>query len=81
MEYVKIGNTGLDVSRICSSVTTHRSATDAIQKSKYDPTAEADRFIIERVANLATKHGVPRVHIALAWLLQKDQVAAPSLEL
>ncbi|WP_339816269.1 aldo/keto reductase [Paenibacillus sp. FSL R7-0216] len=60
-----------------SSVTTPRSETDAIQKSKYDPTAEADRFIIERVANLATKHGVPRAHIALAWLLQKDQVAAP----
>lgn len=60
-----------------ASVTTHRSETDAIQKSKYDPTAAADRFIIERVAEVAEKRGVPRVHIALAWLLQKEQVAAP----
>jgi aryl-alcohol dehydrogenase-like predicted oxidoreductase len=60
-----------------ASVTTQRSETDAIQKSKYDSTAAADRFIIVRVAELAEKRGVPRVHIALAWLLQKEQVAAP----
>lgn len=60
-----------------ASVTTQRSETDAIQKSKYDPTAAADRFIIERVAELAEKRGVPGVHIALAWLLQKERVAAP----
>lgn len=60
-----------------TSVTTERSESDAIQKSKYDPTAEADRFIIERVAEVAEKRGVSRVHIALAWLLQKEQVAAP----
>lgn len=60
-----------------ASVTTQRSETDVIQKSKYDSTAAADRFIIVRVAELAEKRGVPRVHIALAWLLQKEQVAAP----
>jgi 1-deoxyxylulose-5-phosphate synthase len=32
---------------------------------------------VERVAELADKHGVPRVHIALAWLLQKRPVVAP----
>jgi 1-deoxyxylulose-5-phosphate synthase len=32
---------------------------------------------VERVAELADKHEVPRVHIALAWLLQKKPVAAP----
>jgi aryl-alcohol dehydrogenase-like predicted oxidoreductase len=60
-----------------ASVTTQRSETDVIQKSKYDSTAAADRFIIVRVAELAEKRGVPRVHIALAWLLQKERVAAP----
>ena len=30
-----------------------------------------------RVAELAEKHGVARVHIALAWLLQKPPVTAP----
>ena len=59
------------------SVTTHRSETDQIQKSKYDATSEADRLVIERVATLANKHGVHRTNIALAWLLQKEQVTAP----
>ncbi|MGG0739154.1 aldo/keto reductase [Niallia taxi] len=59
------------------SVTTHRSETDQIQKSKYDATSEADRLVIERVATLANKHGVLRTNIALAWLLQKEQVTAP----
>lgn len=57
--------------------TTHRSETDQIAKAKYDATANADRFVIERVAAIAEKHGVPRVQIALAWLLQKEPVTAP----
>jgi 1-deoxyxylulose-5-phosphate synthase len=44
---------------------------------KYDASAESDRPIVERVAEIAEKHGVPRVHIALAWLLQKEPVTAP----
>ncbi|OKP95419.1 aldo/keto reductase [Paenibacillus sp. P46E] len=59
------------------SDSTHRSETDLIQKAKYDSSAAADRLIIERVASLAEKLGVPRIHIALAWLLQKESIAAP----
>ncbi|MEO2203546.1 aldo/keto reductase [Paenibacillus pabuli] len=59
------------------SETTHRSETDQIQKSKYDSTADTDRFIVEQVAEIASNHGVPRVHIALAWLMQKQPVTAP----
>jgi 1-deoxyxylulose-5-phosphate synthase len=59
------------------SETTHRSETDQILKSKYDATADADKFVVERVAAIAEKHGVPRIHIALAWLLQKEPVTAP----
>ncbi|REE86167.1 aryl-alcohol dehydrogenase-like predicted oxidoreductase [Paenibacillus taihuensis] len=59
------------------SVTTFRSETDPAQKMKYDPTFETDRFIIDRVAEVAEKRGVPRVQVALAWLLQKKQVASP----
>lgn len=59
------------------SETTHRSETDQVQKSKYDATADADRLIVERVAEISNKRGVPRVHIALAWLLQKEPVTAP----
>lgn len=59
------------------SETTHRYETDAVQKAKYDATADKDRLIVERVAAVAEKRSVPRSHIALAWLLQKEQVAAP----
>ncbi|WP_160726124.1 aldo/keto reductase [Bacillus sp. USDA818B3_A] len=59
------------------SETTLRSETDQILKSKYDATADADRLVVERVASLAEKHGVPRIHIALAWLLQKEPVTSP----
>ncbi|MFD0681215.1 MULTISPECIES: aldo/keto reductase [unclassified Paenibacillus] len=59
------------------SETTLRSETDQMQKNKYDATANTDRLIVERVAAIAEKHGVPRIHIALAWLLQKEPVSAP----
>lgn len=57
--------------------TTLRSETDQIQKAKYDLTANTDRLIVERVAEIAEKRSVPRVQIALAWLLQKEPVTAP----
>lgn len=34
-------------------------------------------MIIDQVAAIAEKHGVPRVQIALAWLLHKEPVTAP----
>ncbi len=54
-----------------------RAQTDQIAKSKYGSTEDTDRQVVERVAELAEKHRVPRVHIALAWLLQKEPVTAP----
>ena len=65
------------LTRDWSSESTLRSETDQIAKSKYDATAETDQQVVERVAEIAEKHGVPRVHIALAWLLQKEPVTAP----
>ena len=65
------------LTRDWSSESTLRSETDQIARGKYDATAENDRQVVERVAELADKHEVPRVHIALAWLLQKKPVAAP----
>ncbi|SDD14766.1 Predicted oxidoreductase [Terribacillus halophilus] len=59
------------------SETTLRSKTDQIQKSKYDKTADADRFVVERVAEIAEKRGIPHIHIALAWLLAKETVTSP----
>ncbi len=54
-----------------------RAETDQIARGKYGATEDTDRQVVERVAELAQRYGVPRVHIALAWLLQKPPVAAP----
>ena len=54
-----------------------RAETDQVAKMKYDTTADTDRQVVEHVAELAARYGVPRVHIALAWLLQKEPVTAP----
>ncbi len=56
---------------------TYRSETDEIAKFKYDTTADTDRQVIEIVAELAKKRGVPRAQIALAWLLHKEPITAP----
>ena len=56
---------------------TLRSETDQVQRAKYDASADTDRQIVERVAEIAEKHGATRVQIALAWLLQKLPVTAP----
>ncbi|WP_404328222.1 aldo/keto reductase [Mesobacillus maritimus] len=57
--------------------TTARSETDEFGKYLYEKTAESDRLVVERVAQIAEIRGVPRAQIALAWVLQKDMVTAP----
>ncbi|EPZ42935.1 aldo/keto reductase [Alicyclobacillus acidoterrestris] len=54
-----------------------RSETDEFGKSLYATTAEADKKVVERVAEVAASRGVPRAQIALAWVLQKSPVTAP----
>jgi Aldo/keto reductase family len=65
------------LTRAWSSEQTRRSESDQVARSKYDTTADADRPAVTRVAEVADRYGVPRVHIALAWLLQKKPVTAP----
>src|SRR5688500_669682 len=65
------------LTRDWSSEGTLRSETDQIQKMKYDAYAEPDQQIVQRVAEMAQKHEASRVHVALAWLLQKEPVTAP----
>lgn len=59
------------------SETTKRYETDRVQRDKYDSTIDADRLVVERLAEVAEKHGVPRTQIALAWLMQKQPVTIP----
>ena len=55
--------------------TSKRLEEDSYAKGKYDATAEQDGKIIQRVAELADKHGVSMTEISLTWLLTK--VASP----
>lgn len=69
------------LTRDWSAESSLRSSTDQIAKGKYDSgsamVAETDRKVVEQVAEIAQKRGVPRTHVALAWLLQKEPVTAP----
>jgi aryl-alcohol dehydrogenase-like predicted oxidoreductase len=56
---------------------TARSETDEFGKTLYAATADADRQVVERVAEIAADRGVPRAQVALAWVLQKPEVTAP----
>ena len=57
--------------------TTLRTQTDKVMVMKYGSSEDVDKPIVERVSELAEKHGVPMSHISAAWLLQKDTVASP----
>ena len=54
---------------------TKRAVEDAYAKFKYAASEKQDAVIIERVAELAEKHGVTMTEVSLAWLLTK--VTAP----
>lgn len=51
--------------------TSKRLEEDNYAKFKYDATAKQDSVVIERVVELAKKHGVSMTEISLAWLLEK----------
>jgi aryl-alcohol dehydrogenase-like predicted oxidoreductase len=57
--------------------TSARSETDSFGRTLYASSADADRKVVEALGAVATKLGVPRAQVALAWLLQKDGVNAP----
>ena len=60
------------LSRLPGADETKRAAQDTYAKFKYDSTAEQDSVIINRVAELAGKHGVTMTEISLAWLLTRS---------
>jgi aryl-alcohol dehydrogenase-like predicted oxidoreductase len=40
-------------------------------------TEEADRKVVDRVAEVAKARGIPRAQVALAWVLSKPVITAP----
>jgi 1-deoxyxylulose-5-phosphate synthase len=56
---------------------TERAATDEFGKKLYGKTEDADRLVVERVAEIARAHQVPPAQIALAWILSKAFMTSP----
>ncbi|MFV0624875.1 aldo/keto reductase [Sphingomonas sp. ac-8] len=56
---------------------TERTRSDDFGRTLYEHTADADRKVIEAVAEVAAGRGVPPAQVALAWVLAKPAVAAP----
>ena len=56
---------------------TNRTRTDQYGSTLYTSAVEADRKVVEEVASLAAKHGVPMAQVALAWMAHKPFVTAP----
>jgi aryl-alcohol dehydrogenase (NADP+) len=54
--------------------TTNRMELDEFGKTLYH---DSDGKIVERVAEVAAKRGLPKAQVALAWMLQKPYVTAP----
>lgn len=56
---------------------TSRTETDEFGKNLYAHTADADRKVVEAVAQVARARGVPPAQVALAWVLSKSVISAP----
>ena len=56
---------------------TGRSETDRVQGLLYTKAVEADRKVVETVAEVAKERGVPRAQVAMAWLLRKPGITSP----
>jgi aryl-alcohol dehydrogenase-like predicted oxidoreductase len=56
---------------------TEHSESDQFGTQLYDATVAADRKVVEAVASNTNYRGVPRAQVALAWVLQKEEVTAP----
>jgi aryl-alcohol dehydrogenase-like predicted oxidoreductase len=59
------------------SESTERERTDDLMGPLYAKTLDSDRAIVEQVAAIAARRGIPRAQVALAWLLSKPVISAP----
>ena len=57
--------------------TSIRTETDEAFERLFAKTEDADRKVVDRVAQVAAVRGIPRAQVALAWLLAKSVITAP----
>jgi 1-deoxyxylulose-5-phosphate synthase len=57
--------------------TTLRDQTDPVSVGLYKKSAELDKPVVDRLAEVSAKKGLPQAQVALAWLLHKPVVTSP----
>jgi diketogulonate reductase-like aldo/keto reductase len=57
--------------------TSMRTETDEAITRLFAKTQEADKKVVDRVAEVANARGIPRAQVALTWLLAKPVITAP----
>src|ERR1700681_2438270 len=57
--------------------TSVRTETDEAFGRLFAKTEDADKKVVDRVAEVAAARGIPRAQVALAWLLAKPAITAP----
>jgi aryl-alcohol dehydrogenase-like predicted oxidoreductase len=57
--------------------TSMRTETDEAFVRLFAKTEDADKKVVDRVAEVAAARGIPRAQVALAWLLAKPVITAP----
>ena len=57
--------------------TSIRTETDEAFGRLFAKSEDADRKVVDRVAQVAAARGIPRAQVALAWLLAKPVITAP----
>jgi 1-deoxyxylulose-5-phosphate synthase len=65
------------LSRPWKAEETARTRSDGYGRTLYEASEEADRSVVERVAQVADNRGLPMAQVALAWILGKSEVTAP----
>lgn len=90
MEYTKLGNTNIEISKLCIgcmsfgkagtmydwTLDKSQSKTDRVAKGKYDRMEQQDILIVQRVHELAEKYQCKMSQIAIAWQWAKG-IASP----
>lgn len=65
------------LTRPWKSAETERTRSDNYGKTLYQASEDADREVVDRVAEIAAARGLPMARIALAWMLGKGAITAP----
>jgi 1-deoxyxylulose-5-phosphate synthase len=65
------------LTRDWSTDQSRRSQNDAFAQQMYHDTQEQDRAVVQAVADIASRRGIPRAQVALAWMLSRPAVTAP----